>query len=191
VFDLGCGVGRHVTYLGGRGFRLAGVDISPTGVQRTLTACHERGIAFEGHVSDMTLLPWSSETFEAALSTSTIHHGLRATIQQTLAEVWRILKPGGVFLVDFPVTDSADYALMRTAVVAGHIREVEPNTFVDERPDPDDWDGFLPHHYCDEAAVRDLLSDFTIERLWADSGPGRPGKWVVWARKEASGRDDS
>ncbi len=34
VFDLGCGVGRHVTYLGGRGFRMAGADISPTGVQR-------------------------------------------------------------------------------------------------------------------------------------------------------------
>ena len=27
VLDLGCGVGRHVTYLGGRGFRMAGADI--------------------------------------------------------------------------------------------------------------------------------------------------------------------
>jgi SAM-dependent methyltransferase len=43
VFDLGCGVGRHVTYLGGRGFRMAGADIAPTAVQRTYVVCAERG----------------------------------------------------------------------------------------------------------------------------------------------------
>ena len=184
VFDLGCGVGRHVTYLGGRGFGLAGVDISPTAVRVTCAACAERGLAFDGCVSDMTTLPWPSETFDAALSTSTIHHALRVNIQRTIAEVWRILKPGGLFLVDFPCTDRADYAFMQAEVAIGHIREVEPNTFVDERPDSDDPDGFLPHHYCDEMDVRDLLSGFVIERLWADLGAGGRGKWVAWARKE-------
>jgi SAM-dependent methyltransferase len=181
VFDLGCGVGRHVIYLGGRGFNMAGADISPTGVQRTSAACAERGLAFDGQVCDMLVLPWPDGMFDAALSTSTIHHALRANIQRTLAEVWRILKPGGLLLVDFPCTDRADYALLRAEVAAGHIVEVQPNTFVDERPDSDDPDGFLPHHYCDEADVRDLLSRFTIERLWVDAGSR--GKWVAWARK--------
>src|ERR1700687_3763964 len=53
VLDLGCGVGRHMVYLGGRGFRMAGVDISPTGIRLTQEACADRQIAFEGHVSDM------------------------------------------------------------------------------------------------------------------------------------------
>jgi tellurite methyltransferase len=183
VFDLGCGIGRHVLYLGERGFSMAGADISPTGVERTYAVCAERGLAFDGRVCDMTVLPWPDETFDAALSTSTIHHGLRANIQQTIGEVWRILKPGGLLLVDFPCTDRADYAVMRAEVAAGHLVEVEPNTFVDERPDSDDPDGFLPHHYCDEADVRDLLSHFTIERLWAELGPESRGKWVAWARK--------
>jgi len=183
VFDLGCGVGRHVLYLGGRGFRMAGVDISPTGVQRTREVSAERRVAFDGRVCDMTMLPWPDATFDAALSTSTIHHGLRANIQRTIDQVWRILKPDGLFLVDFPCTDRADYALMRAEVDAGNILEVERNTFVDERPDSGDADGFLPHHYCDEADARDLLRRFVVERLWAELRDGSRGKWVAWARK--------
>jgi SAM-dependent methyltransferase len=185
VCDLGCGVGRHVIYLGERGFHMAGADISPTGVARTYAACAERGLAFDGQVCDMTRLPWPEGTFDAALSTSTIHHALRANIRRTLSEVWRILKPGGLFLVDFPCTDRADYTFMRAEVAAGHVVEVEPNTFVDERPDSDDPDGFLPHHYCDEADVRDLLSRFTIERLWPELRADSRGKWVAWACKVA------
>ncbi len=189
VLDLGCGIGRHVIYLGGRGFRVAGVDISPTDVQRTVALCAERGIIFDGRVCDMTVLPWPDATFDAALSTSTIHHGLRANVQRTIDEVWRLLKPGGLFLVDFPCTDRADYAYVRAEVAAGHIIEVEPNTFVDERPDSDDPDGFLPHHYCDEADVRDLLSSFTLERVWAELREGSRGKWVACARKGAQAAD--
>src|ERR1700730_2973041 len=33
ILDLGCGVGRHVVYLGGCGFRMAGIDISPGGLR--------------------------------------------------------------------------------------------------------------------------------------------------------------
>jgi tellurite methyltransferase len=190
VLDLGCGVGRHVTYLGGRGFRMAGADVAPTGVQRTLAACAEHGLSVDVRVCDMTLLPWPDAHFDGVLSTSTIHHALRANIQQAIDEVWRVFKPGGLFLVDFPCTDRADYTYQRAEVAAGHIREVEPNTFVDERPDSEDQDAWLPHHYCDQADLRDLLRRFTIERVWASAHPAGPpfkeglrGKWVAWARK--------
>jgi len=185
VFDLGCGVGRHVIYLGERGFRMAGADVSPTGIQRTTAVCAERGLAFDGRVCDMTTLPWPDASFDAALCTSTIHHALRANIQRAIDEVWRMLKPGGLFLVDFPPTDRADYAYLRAEVAAGHVLEVEPNTFVDERPDSDDADGFLPHHYSDEADVRDLLRQFRLERLGLELSAGSRGKWVAWARRAA------
>ena len=162
---------------------MAGSDISPTGIQRAHAACAERGIVFDGRVSDMTALPWPDATFDAALSTSAIHHGLRANITRAIDEVWRVLVPGGLFLVDFPCTDRADYAYLHTEVAAGHILEVEPNTFVDERPDSEDADGFLPHHFCDEDDVRDLLRRFTLERVSIDLIAGAPGKWVAWARK--------
>src|SRR5262249_51273542 len=158
---LGCGVGRHVVYLGGRGFRMAGIDISPSGLRLTREACIDRQISFDGHISDLATLPWADATFDAALSTSTIHHLTREGIVRTLAQVRRVLKPGGLFLLDFPSTETLDYRQMREQVAAGQMAEIEPNTFVDQRADLDEMDdGFLPHHFCDEDDVRDLLRPY-------------------------------
>ena len=98
----------------------------------------------------------------------------------------RVLKPGGLLLVDFPCTDTLHYFRLRRQVAAGQIAEVEPNTFVDERPDIDDIDdSFLPHHYCDEADLRDLLRSFEIIRVWTSQrdGAGVRGKWIALARR--------
>jgi SAM-dependent methyltransferase len=193
ILDVGCGVGRHVIYLGERGFRMAGVDISPSAIKLAQEACSERRITFDGQVSDMNRLPWGDQTFDAALSTSTINHHRRADIVLTLSEIRRVLKPGGLFMADFLHIGTLDYQRLRGQVTAGEIVEVEPNTFVDERPDSEDPDGFLPHHYCDEADLRDLLRPFEVIRLWADlqevetsHGSGLKGKWVAWVRSPST-----
>src|SRR5215813_10303567 len=129
VLDLGCGVGRHMVYLGDRGFRMAGIDISPTGIRLTREACAERRIGFEGRLSDMTVLPWADGIFDAAPSISTIHHHRREEIVRTLGQIRRVLKPGGMLLVDLPCTDTLDYRLLRERVAAGQIAEIEPDTF--------------------------------------------------------------
>jgi SAM-dependent methyltransferase len=195
VLDVGCGVGRHVIYLGARGFKMSGMDLSPSGVKRSREACAERQIDFDGRVSDMTALPWADMTFDAALSTSAICHHRRADILKTMDEIRRILKPGGLFLVDFIHKDTLAYQEVREEVAAGVLSEVEPDTFVDESAELDIMgmgDAFLPHHFCDEAEARDLLHSFEIIRLWAElpeptPGGGLPkrGYWVAWARKPA------
>jgi SAM-dependent methyltransferase len=186
-----------MVYLGERGFRVAGIDISPSGIRLTHQVCTDHQIAFEAHVSDMEVLPWADETFDAALSISAIHHHRRQGIVQALSEVRRVLKPGGLFLADFPCTDTIDYRLLRSQVEVGQIAEVEPNTFIDHRPDLDDLDdGFLPHHYCDETELRDLLGSFEITKLWTSlrksrDGAGMRGKWVASARRPPVSRASS
>lgn len=191
ILDVGCGIGRHVVYLGERGFQMAGMDIAPMGVEKTRQACQERQLSFDGRVSGMTNIPWENETFDAALSTATIAHNRRSEIEKTLAEIWRILKPGGLLLVDFLHKDTLSYQRVREQAAAGQITEIEPDTFIDDSPTPDlADDAFLPHHFSDEAEVRDLLHSFEIVKLWADL-PGRTpegelgqrGYWVAWARK--------
>jgi SAM-dependent methyltransferase len=195
VLDVGCGVGRHVVNLGGRGFRLAGVDVSPSGVEQTRTACAERGIAFDGRVAEMTRLPWDDQTFDAVLSTSTICHHRLSDMRRALAEIRRVLKPGGWLLVDFLHKATRSYQQAREQVEAGRLSEVEPDTFIDESREPDlTDDAFLPHHYCDKAEVQELLMAFEILRIEADfsdqmdeSGLPRRGYWVASARKPRSG----
>lgn len=190
ILDVGCGVGRHVVYLGQRGFRMAGMDLSTTGVQTSREACAAHQIDFDGRVAEMTALPWGDATFDAALSTSVVCHHRHADILKTIGEVWRVLKPGGLFLVDFLHKDTLSYQRVREQAAAGRLTEVEPNTFVDESPEPDPLDdAFLPHHYCDEAEVLDLLKAFEVVKLWEDmpgrtaDGPSQRGYWVAWARK--------
>lgn len=190
VLDIGCGVGRHAVYLGSRGFRMAGIDNAPSGVERAIAACAERGIRFDGRVGDMAALPWPDASFDAAFSTSTIHHQFRAALVRSLDEIWRVLRPGGLALLDFPDTNTLDYAETRAQLGADGYLEPEPNTFIDPRPNPRDIDGYLPHHFCDEADLRDLLKRFTTIRAWEAihpakpaRGPGMVGKWVVWVQK--------
>jgi SAM-dependent methyltransferase len=87
----------------------AGVDLSPGGITIAHAALAERGLTFDGRVSDMTVLPWPEHTFGAALSTSTMHHQRRADVRRALGEVKRVLEPGGFFYVDFLSTDSSGY----------------------------------------------------------------------------------
>jgi tellurite methyltransferase len=192
VLDIGCGVGRHLVYLGEHGFRVAGMDISPTGVKVSQEVCAERNIPLDARVCDMTAPPWKANTFDGAFAISTIHHHLRANIQRALGEIRRVLKPGGLVLLDFGSTKTLAYQEARDLVAAGILTEVEPHTFVDERPEQDEMgDEFLPHHFCDEADLRDLMRDFEIVKLVADVRDvvskngvvGKAGKWVVSARR--------
>jgi tellurite methyltransferase len=188
ILDLGCGVGRHCVYLGGRGFQMAGQDVSPSGVEQTSAACAERGIPFDGRVSDMRTIPWSDEVFDGALSIATIHHQLRADIARTLGEVKRVLKPGGTLLVDVLDTSRPEYQEQRELVAQGVIKEIEPNTFLNES-NINDFDGFLPHHFSDEADIRDLLSGFEIVRLFSTQTPqldNPRARWVAVTRKPVS-----
>ncbi len=195
VLDVGCGIGRHALYLGERGFRMAGIDVSPTGVSTTQQVCAERGIAFDGNVAPMTAIPWEDMTFDAALSTSTISHNRLADIQKTLDEIWRVLKPGGTLLVDFPHKNTRAYQQVRDQVSAGTIIEVEPETYVDDSAQPDDGnDAFLPHHYTDEDELRMLMQRYEILRLWTeflgetpDGAPAPRGYWVIVARRPFAG----
>jgi SAM-dependent methyltransferase len=170
---------------------MAGVDLSPTGVKLSQEICAERQIALDARVAPMTELPWPDDIFDAALSTSTVPHNRRADILRTVLEVRRVLKPGGLFLVDFLHKDTLGYQRALDQAASGQLTEVEPDTYVDESPTVDDADdAFLPHHFSDETEVRDLLSSFEIVRLWADlserapdGGRGQRGYWVAWARK--------
>ncbi len=102
ILDVGCGTGALLVRLAGAGFgSLAGVDLAP----RMLEVAREK-LAASGARADLRpadaedVLPWPAGSFDAVTMTGALHHFYRPL--DLLAEVRRVLRPGGRFLLVDP-----------------------------------------------------------------------------------------
>ena len=98
ILDLACGAGRHTISLRNEGYKIVGLDASANllkiGKQR------EAGVMLV--CGDMHFLPFREKTFSAVISMDTSIGYLPTEKEdaESLAEARRVLKKGGVFLVD-------------------------------------------------------------------------------------------
>jgi ubiquinone/menaquinone biosynthesis C-methylase UbiE len=96
VLEVGIGTGRMARPLMARGVRMVGVDISAKMLAQLceqLTGDHRPPDLLLG---DATVLPFRDNAFRAAMVVHVLH--LVASIEETLAEIRRVLRPGGVLL---------------------------------------------------------------------------------------------
>ena len=98
ILDFGCGSGRHVYEHLDRGFEnIFGFDIK-TYVDLRDQADQER-FRF-GEMRPNSPLPFENNTFDYVYSTSVFEHVIEQ--EAMYREVYRVLKPGGIFLNNFP-----------------------------------------------------------------------------------------
>jgi len=98
VLDLGCGGGFTSEFLAKRGAIVSGIDQSQNCIdaaqkhaslsQLTIDYCH-------GYAE---FLPYANQAFDAVVCVDVLEHV--ADLTQTMAEVHRVLKPGGMFCFD-------------------------------------------------------------------------------------------
>jgi ubiquinone/menaquinone biosynthesis C-methylase UbiE len=152
VLDLGCGTGRHLIYLAKEGCEVHGTDISQTGLTYARQWLSQEGLAAELKQSDMTAIPYPDGFFDAIISIFVIYHGTVEAMSRAIAEIYRVLRFGGLALLTFISTRSYRY---------GRGEEIEPGTFI-----PDEGvDAGVPHHYSDRGEVEDLLKKFAILKM--------------------------
>ena len=104
VLDMGCGAGRHAASLSLLGFRTDGLDLSANSIEK---ARHNYagldGVGF--HLGDMRSLPqlFQRQSFDAVLSlfTSMGYFEDPSDLSKTLRGVDHVLKPNGLFVLDF------------------------------------------------------------------------------------------
>ena len=95
VLDVGCGPGQAAGYLGRRGVRVAGVDLS----ERALSIARRRPGVFGGAVGDMCALPVRSAACGGLVLFYALHHLGRDALVDGLMELRRALVVGGVVLL--------------------------------------------------------------------------------------------
>jgi SAM-dependent methyltransferase len=100
VLDAGCGTGGTTARLRRYG-RVVGLDLAWEALQPA------RGRGLDGHLArgDIQRLPFRDASFDAATSFEVVYHLGVANDQAALAELRRVLKPGGLLLLRVPAHD--------------------------------------------------------------------------------------
>ncbi len=103
VLDLACGQGRLTVPLAQAGWQMTGLDYSPVLLARAQAAADAAGVDISWHQADMRTLPqdWSNR-FAAVVNIFSAFGYFESNHenQRVLAEVFRVLQPGGHFLIE-------------------------------------------------------------------------------------------
>jgi ubiquinone/menaquinone biosynthesis C-methylase UbiE len=100
LLDAGCGTGMMALRIAARypGCTVRGIDISPKMIAVARHDAEEQGLAAEFRVGSITDLPYPGDSFDVVITNIMYHHLDLAEKRQAVAEVARVLKPGGRYV---------------------------------------------------------------------------------------------
>ena len=159
ILEVGCGPGANIWFLHREGYRVAGIDGSPAAIEKAgLRIISENGhlghSAPDLRVGNFCKLPWPDNAFDAVIDIFAVYANTTPVISETIAEVNRVLKPGGRLYAKLWGTKTTGFG---TGV------EIEPHTFDDIPIGPCHNMGVS--HFFDAAEVRERYAAFQIDAI--------------------------
>ena len=114
ILDLGCGTGDIAIWLALQGYEAHGIDIAP----RAIAWAHEKADAQAAQVqftvgSVLDLAPYANSFFRLVVDGRCLHCIIGPDRAATLASVYRVLQPGGGFLVQSMCGEVMDESPMK------------------------------------------------------------------------------
>ena len=123
VLELGPGPGLTTDLLGPMVPRLTAIEIDPELARSLRSRLRNTNVAVV--TGDATAMPFEDACFSGCVSFTMLHHVPSFELQnRLLREVWRVLKPGGVFAG----SDSMQGLLMRVIHIGDTLVPVDPDT---------------------------------------------------------------
>ena len=114
TLDLGCGNGIYFSILKKYSDSIVGIDISPEAINRCLGKYAYSDLKCTNAYS----IPYHSESFDLVFSTEVIEH--IENPQKTFKEVYRILKPGGIFIFTTTLYYPSIWTYLGLSVIKKH-----------------------------------------------------------------------
>jgi ubiquinone/menaquinone biosynthesis C-methylase UbiE len=132
IWDFGCGPGQTTQYLRNLGIEISGLDVSEKMIEQANTL--HPGITFlKGNILN---LEFEAESIAGIVAFYAIVHFSREQISEAFHEIFRVLKPDGVFLFTYHIGEGAihldeflgkdvniDFILFRTDFITLCIKE--------------------------------------------------------------------
>lgn len=98
VLDVGCGQGTALAL-----FRDAGLDATGIALGEDVAVCRRQG--FDVREMDLAFLEFADESFDLVWCRHVLEHSIFPMF--TLAELFRVLRPGGVLYLEMPAPETA------------------------------------------------------------------------------------
>jgi 2-polyprenyl-3-methyl-5-hydroxy-6-metoxy-1,4-benzoquinol methylase len=102
LLDLGCNWGRWTIAAARAGWRATGVDLAKKSVGAARRVAEQLGVDAEYVVGDARELPFGDGAFDAVFSYSVLQHLAKEDVPTVVAEIRRVLRPGGLVWVEMP-----------------------------------------------------------------------------------------
>lgn len=160
VLDVGCGAGRHILYLAEQGCEVAGFDQAESATNQVRERLDDLGLPGKVVQHDMAeRFPYDDGRFDAVLAIRSIHHARLKTINHAVSEMYRVLDTSGLLYTQVPT-----YEKLEKLKEDEEFKMLEPGTSV---PLQGSEEGVV-HHNFKRDEVKDVFSDFAIERLYKE-----------------------
>lgn len=112
VLDAGCGSGRNLVHFLREGFDVYGVDTSPDAIAhaRSLARALAPRLPEENFRRELAeRMSFDSASFDVVLSSAVLHFARdEAHWLAMVREMWRVLKPGGIFFARLASSDGVE-----------------------------------------------------------------------------------
>jgi SAM-dependent methyltransferase len=165
VLDLGCGWAFGTLWAQRTGCRVAAVDLGLDQLRWARgTLDRERALGLTQ--ANARALPFRDRTFDRAVSVEMMEHVFRPDRPRVLAEIARVLKPGGRLALSTPNAVSPIELVKRLAVRWPALRRALPSSCFPEATD--DESGYDPYRYHHPLGLEELArglegSGFKVE----------------------------
>lgn len=111
VFDAGCGGGRNLVYLLRNGYDVAGNDQDPNAVAelRALAESLAPGRSHDFRIEPIEATSFPDASFDVVIASAVLHFARDAAhFESMLRQLWRVLRPGGMFFARLASTIGID-----------------------------------------------------------------------------------
>ena len=171
ILEYGCGLGGQAFDLADRGATVTGIDISDVAVaQARRRAAGHAAERLKFVTADAESLEFTEGSFDLVCGSGILHH---LDLNKSLAEVKRVLRPGGRGVFYEPLGHNPLLNLYRKLTPGSHTPDEHPLLMHEIR-------GMASTFSSASAEYFDLMSVFAIPVMWMPGGTRllRAGEWA-------------